>query len=134
MKTGIIHQSRKQSDSFLSLSSLNRDQYLKHTIAILNVDQLVPFVKITDHDENFRKIHYTVHVPGSEEKSSILFESRRQGDFVRRLPAQQRDAHLIHFIASCNVDQLYPFIQIVRCDRYYRQIEYTIQTPQLQNG
>jgi hypothetical protein len=56
--------------------------------------------------------------------------SRRQANFISRLPDKTRDEHIRHFIASCNVDQLLPFVKIISHDKNWREVEYVIEVPE----
>lgn len=57
---GTTHQSRRESDQFLSLTPAKREDSIKQFIAACNPKALMPFIEITDHDENYRVIDYKI--------------------------------------------------------------------------
>lgn len=63
MKKGTINYSRRNSNFVKFLSPEEREQHIKHFIASCSVEQLIPFIEITQHDKNFREIQYVINVP-----------------------------------------------------------------------
>lgn len=59
----IMRTSRKESNFISSMSSNDRERYLKRFIASCNIEQLIPFIEIKKHSENFREIEYEIKVP-----------------------------------------------------------------------
>lgn len=57
--------------------------------------------------------------------------SRRESNFINRMNPEQRDQYIKRFIASCNPEQLIPFIKITKHDKHFREIEYEINVPDL---
>lgn len=62
-------------------------------------------------------------------KKGVTYNSRRESDFIKRMTPEGRDHYIKRFIASCNPEELIPFIKITKCERYYREIHYEINVP-----
>lgn len=68
MKKGVMNNSRKESDFVKRMTDEEREHYLKRFIASCNPEELIPFIKITKHDKNFREIEYVINVPDLNEQ------------------------------------------------------------------
>jgi hypothetical protein len=42
---------------------------------------------------------------------------------------ENRDHYIKRFIASCNPEELIPFIKLTKHDKHFREIEYVIEIP-----
>jgi hypothetical protein len=63
-------------------------------------------------------------------KKGVINNSRRESDFINRMGPEQRDLYIKSFIASCNSEELIPFIKIKKTTRYFREVEYEINVPE----
>lgn len=68
MKKGVTNNSRKQADFVKSLKPDVRERHIKRFIAACNVEELMPYIKITGHDKNYREISYEIQIPNIETK------------------------------------------------------------------
>jgi hypothetical protein len=59
-------------------------------------------------------------------KKGIINNSRRESDFIKRMSSEKRERYIKSFIASCNSEELIPFIKIIKHDKHFREIEYEI--------
>lgn len=59
-------------------------------------------------------------------KKGVMNNSRRESNFVKGMTPKKRDQYIKHFIASCNPEELIPFITITKHDKHFREIEYVI--------
>ena len=57
--------------------------------------------------------------------------SRRESNFINRMDHNDRDLYVKQFIASCNSKQIIPFIEVIRHDKDWREVEYVIDLPTL---
>ncbi|MGM0971643.1 MAG: hypothetical protein ACQEW2_02165 [Bacillota bacterium] len=62
-------------------------------------------------------------------KRGVMNNSRRQSNFLNSMKPEERERHIKHFIGSCNVQELIPFIEITKHDKHFREIEYVINIP-----
>jgi hypothetical protein len=62
-------------------------------------------------------------------KTGVTHNSRRQSNFINRMTPEQRERHIIQFIAACEAQELIPYIKITKHDKYFREIEYTLEIP-----
>lgn len=62
-------------------------------------------------------------------KKGVTYNSRRESNFINRMSAKDRDRYIRHWIASCNVEMLTPFVKVTKHDKYFREIEYEIVIP-----
>jgi tagatose-1,6-bisphosphate aldolase len=62
-------------------------------------------------------------------KKGITNNSRRESNFIKRMTSENREQYIKRFIASCNAEQLIPFINITKHDEHFREIEYVISIP-----
>lgn len=125
MEKGVMNTSRRQSDGLLRMSPKKREASIKQFIAACNVEQLIPFIKITEENNGFREIEYEINAWGSQ-KVGVTNKSRKEANFINYMKSEQREQYIKQWIASCNVGQLVPFIKIIKHDRYFREIEYEI--------
>ncbi|OEH52946.1 hypothetical protein AQ616_18755 [Oceanobacillus sp. E9] len=58
-----LYTSRKDSNFIKSMDEDVRKEYLIRKIAMLNVEQLEPYIEIVSNDKNFRTIEYAVNLP-----------------------------------------------------------------------
>ncbi|MFB0847311.1 hypothetical protein [Paenibacillus oleatilyticus] len=59
-------------------------------------------------------------------KNGVMNASRREANFISRMGLEDRERYIKRFIASCNPEQLVPFIRIIRHDKNFRTVEYAI--------
>jgi tagatose-1,6-bisphosphate aldolase len=62
-------------------------------------------------------------------KNGIMNNSRKESDFIKRMSSKEREQYIKRFIASCNPEELIPFIEITKWDKNFREIEYVINIP-----
>lgn len=65
-------------------------------------------------------------------KKGTIHQSRKQSNFVNRMTPEKREQHIKEWIATCNWQELIPFVQITKHDKYYREIEYEIRVPDME--
>lgn len=61
-------------------------------------------------------------------KTGVMNTSRKESNFINRMSSEERELYIKRFIASCNPEELIPFIKITKHDKYFREIEYEINT------
>lgn len=66
MKKWFMNTSRRESNFISHMKIENREQYIKRFIASCNPEQLIPFIKIINHDKQFREIEYVINMPDSD--------------------------------------------------------------------
>ena len=68
MKEGVTHNSRKEGNFIKGMNPDKRDRYIKRWISSINPEELIPYIKITGHDSNFREIKYVIDIPLPKEE------------------------------------------------------------------
>jgi hypothetical protein len=69
------------------------------------------------------------HKGDGKMKTGKMNTSRKESNFVCRMSPEDREQYLKRFMASCNPEELIPFIEITKNDKYFREIEYVINIP-----
>lgn len=63
-------------------------------------------------------------------KEGITYNSRKQANFVQHIkPVGRREQHIKEWIATCNWQELIPYVEILEHDEHYREIKYRIKLP-----
>lgn len=60
IEKGVMYHSRRESDAILRLPTEKRIESIKSFIAATQNRLLIPFIDITDHDADYRRIHYQI--------------------------------------------------------------------------
>jgi hypothetical protein len=55
--------------------------------------------------------------------------SRRQASFVNNMSPERREQHIKEWIATCNWQELIPYVKITKHDKYFREVEFEIDLP-----
>lgn len=61
-------------------------------------------------------------------KTGVIQKSRSESHFMKRMADDKREQYIKDWIARCNQHELVPRITITKHDRYYRTVEYEINT------
>lgn len=63
-------------------------------------------------------------------KTGVTYNSRRESNFICRMRSENREQYIKRWIAACNPEELIPYVEIVKHDKFYREIEYKINLPE----
>lgn len=133
---GVLKNSRREAN-FIAYYMRNeneevRHEYIKQNIVGSHSDLLEPFVYIYKCDRYHRKNHYRIDLKDGVTPvvDNIMYQSRRNSDYLLGIPKGKRFQLMKSFIARSNAEILMPFVHIISHDDKYKEIHYEIRMPE----
>lgn len=104
-----------------------RNDYILGLIAPFHPQTLTPYIEITKHDEQWRRIEFTINNGNDPIYHGETIRPRRTINNTVNVTAEQRERYVKEFIAVCYPQYVKPFIKITHHNENFTEIHYTVE-------